>query len=347
MTDTQLNQAIKRGEVGHTYLLWGEESALLEGSLKKLVKLVTADGEAFLPFNLHQFDGETIGVSEVTTAYEALPMMAAKKCVVVKNWKVDKLPKKEFDALLALLEKPNPTSVLILYYTREFDPKKAKNKKLLEVVKKQGIACEFARKSTATLQTAIQKVCAKEQVTIRSDAAGMLILRCQSQYQLIQNELGKMMAYVGAGGEITSEIVARMGCVSVQASAFDLSTAILKGQADRAFVLLDQLFYLRTEPVMIMGALGAVVSDLHRLKMAQRSGISLGQVQRDFSYASRFRLEKSQEVAKRASLDAIHRMIAALNEADHLLKSSKLDDRTILEVAVSKMLATSTAAVGR
>lgn len=347
MTDTQLNQAIKQGKIAPHYLLWGEETALMEASRKQLLALVMTDGEACLPFNLHQFDGEKAGLSDIVTAYTAFPMMAPRKCVMVKNWKLEQLVKKEWEELLSLLERPNPTSVLVLYYTAAFDPKKSKPKQLLAAVNKVGVSCEFTKKSSSALQAAIKQRCESEQVSISSEVAGLLLLRCQSQFMLLQNEVTKLIAYVGPGGEITSDIVTKLGCVSVQASAFDLSTAVLQGQADRAFLLLDQLFFLRTEPVMMLGALGAVVSDLHRLKWAAMAGVSLQEVQRDFSYASRYRLEKSQQVAKKATLEGVCRMIEALHEADRLLKSSKLDARTILEVAISKMLAATTARVSR
>lgn len=339
--DTKLGQMIKAGEFSPVYFLVGEESHLIRKTVGQILK--KAVSPEMEQFNCQQFDGEKLLFNDLQTACGALPFMAERKCVTVKNWNPAKLPKADFDAFLKMLSDPNPSTILILFYTAAlFDYKKdAKIKRVCAIIEKTGVVCEFALKDKATLRRAVNDRCKRAGVAIAPKLCDRLIEDCGSRFSVIMNEADKLIAYAGQGGEITPESMDMLGIPSVQNTAFDLSNAILKRDYNRAFTILDRLFYLRQEPVMIMGALNMSFIDLYRVKTAQASGCTGDDVIRDFHYRSKFRVQKLYRDSPGFSMEQIRACLESLEKADRLLKSSKMEGRLIMEQMLGEMMSVS------
>ncbi|MBS1474166.1 MAG: DNA polymerase III subunit delta [Massilimaliae sp.] len=339
--DDKLAKMIRAGELAPIYFFYGSEIHLMKEMVSLIIK--KAVPPAFESFNLHLFQDDNTTVNGIQTVYDALPMMSEYKCVAVKNWNIDKLGKQDFDQLMNMLGRVNPSTVLVLYDTRQtVDPKKnAKYKKLSEAAAKVGIVTEFALKDKGSLKKAITARCQKAGVSISPELCERLIDQSGSQYAVILNEADKLIAYAGEGGIVTEESVELLGISSVQNTAFDLSNAILKNQYGRAFTILDRLFYLRVEPVMILGALAGSFVSLYRVKAAQMSGLGNDQVISDFHYRSKYQVQKLSQDVSRFSISQIRSCIASLEKADRLLKSSRLDNRIILEQMLGEMISAS------
>jgi len=109
-----LKQHIKNEELLPVYVLYGEESYLVGQYASKLCRRAM-DGEDELDsFNLHRFDGLKCDFNEIEEAAEALPLMAERTCVTVRDYDVGTGDGHE--RLLTLLQEPNESCVLIFYY---------------------------------------------------------------------------------------------------------------------------------------------------------------------------------------------------------------------------------------
>lgn len=320
------------------YFLYGSETLLLQNAVKTLLK--QAVEPAFESFNLQRFDGETLSFPDLETAYTALPMMAEYKCVAVKDWNLEKVGKQELGLLTEMLSDPNPSTILVLYYTKqELDVQKgSKFKKVREICEKKGVVCEFSVPDKGSLRKYLTSYCTKAKVTFPSEVCDYMVERCGAQLSVLVNETDKLIGYTGAGGTITREAVDALCIPSIQNTAFDLSNAILQGQYAKAFGVLDHLFSLRTEPVMILGAMNMSFIDLYRVKAAQTAGLSAADVVRDFKYRSQYRVTKLYKDVTRFSMEQIRGCLGCLEKADRLLKSSKMDSRLILEQMLGEMM---------
>lgn len=338
LTDDALNKSIKSGERYPFYFLYGEETQLLQNTLALLLKKTVTPG--FESFNLQRFDGERVTLNDVQTAYEALPMMAECKCVTVNDWNLDKLNKGDFDAFMNLLTNENPSTVLVLFYTNAAIDvaKSAKFKKICAIIEKKGVVCAFGLKDKATLRKALTSRCKKAGLVLPPAVCDAIIDRCGTSYGVLLNEMDKLISYA-QDGEITMQAVELLCTESVQNTAFDLSNAVLQNNYARAFAILDRLFYLRMDPILMMGALNMSFIDLYRVKTAQTIGLSSDHVIADFHYRAKFRVTKLYKDVTRFSMEQIRHCICCLEKADRLLKSSKLDSRIILEQMLGEMSA--------
>ena len=337
--EEKLEQMLRAGELAPVYFFYGREEQPMREAVERIAK--AAVEPAFAGFNLHRFQEENLSAGELRAVCDTLPMMGGRLCVTVKNWNIDRLGKQELETLLQLAADPNPAAVLVLYDTRPaLEPKKnAKYKKLMDAVEKTGVVTEFPLRDRASLARAVAARCREAGVTIPAAVAGRLAEQCGLQYAAALNEADKLAAYAGPGGEITAQMLEALGVSSVQNTAFDLSNAVLRGQYARAFAILDRLFALRVEPVMILGAVAGSFVSLYRLKAAREAGLPAGQVIADFHYRSKYQIQKLEQDIGRFSIRQIRAGIAALEKADRLLKSSRMDNRTVLEQMLGEMIA--------
>lgn len=341
MTDIELFRKLKQNELAPLYLLYGAETYFVNQALTQIISRAVQPG--FGSFNLQQFQGEKPDWNALEDACEALPMMSDRKCVTVKDLDVDKLVKADLDRLYALLASLPESTVLVLYTVSvSVDMKKsAKYKKLAaEVEKAGGVSCEFPLKDRTTLSRALCERAKKAHVAMDIQTAGTLIDRCSSNYSVLQNELDKLIAYAGPLGEITVKQIDECCIRSIDTSAFDLAKSILSGNFDRAYHLLDELFYLRQEAISILSALSMAFADLYRAKCALSAGKSAEQVTADFRYPKNrlFAVRNAFRDVRSFSTAQIRACITALYEADRKLKSSRQDDRLILEQMLGTML---------
>lgn len=138
---------------------------------------------------------------------------------------------------------------------------------------------------------------------------------------------------------ITPAMVDALTTRQLDASVFDLSKAVLSRRYDTAFFLLDDLLAQREEPVAILAVLSGTFIDMYRMKVAQLSGIPADKVAAALGYRGReFRLRYAAADARRLSLSSLRACLDVLARADKALKSSRADDRLLLERALAALM---------
>lgn len=321
------------------YFLYGQEKYFSSQAVIQIRKAVVE--ESFAGFNLNKISGDKLNLSEFEDMTDALPMMADKRCIIIKDLDLEKLVKADFDKFLEIVKNISPTTVFVLY--QDLIPvdfkKSSKYKKLGELIAKNGVVCDFALKDKSTLKRMLCARAQKAYVELDMKTAELLIDRCSSSYMLLINELDKLISYVGEG-EITKAHIEECSIKSIDASAFDLAKGVLSGNFNRAYLLLDELLYLRQEPVAILSALAMAFADIYRAKCGVAASKSVDELTVDFNYPKnrQFAIKNAIRDVRSFSMEQIRRCINALYDADILLKSSKLENRLILEQMLGKML---------
>jgi DNA polymerase-3 subunit delta len=123
-----------------------------------------------------------------------------------------------------------------------------------------------------------------------------------------------------------------------EARIFDLSKAILSGQARRAMSLLADLFELREAPIAILATLILSYVDQYRARIARDSGVSQKEMAERFGYTSEYRVRGAY--GSRLSTAALRQALEALYDCDRRMKSTGIDDKILLEQTVVKLMRT-------
>ncbi len=333
--EKKLKEDLQKG-VRPVYVLYGEEGYLSSRYATRIASLAVSDDLG--GFNLQTFDGDTASLDQITEAIDALPLMAEKKCVVIRD--LDITAGDDLEKIMPLIEDPSPTTVTVFSYLHlQPQPQKsAKWKNFLKAAETTGAVVQFTKRTATEIAASLCTAAARRGCVLSSQNAALLVQQCGDDVILLGNELDKLAALAN-GGEITAELIKAVATRNLEARVFDLSKAILQHQGDRAYEILHTLLQQKEKPVAILAVLTNAYVDMYRAKVAQAHG-GADEIARMFpSYKGKeFRLRYAARDAAALSMPALYRALDILATADTALKSSRASSRVVLEQTLAQLL---------
>ncbi len=338
VTEQDLKQHLQKGAPAPVYLFYGEEQYLVRHYAAQTVKKAGIQNP---DFNLHLFDSTT-SAQDIFDAADAFPLMSERKCVQVCDFPIDKAPLSEFNKLLSVLEDPNPTTLLVLWFeTVEIDPKKPSDRaqKLLKQIEKiGGVTVQFAHRTTGQLVKVLCDGAARRHVRLDPTTARYIVETAGSDMTTLVQELEKLCAYVPEG-TITREVADALLSPTVESSVFSLSNALLAGDLKKSEQILADLLFMRVEPVAIVSILAGAYIDIYRAMAILKAGQTVSAAAKALGYyKTAFRLENAVRYANRMSPQKIRACLQAISAADTALKSSRLQPKVVLERLFAQLL---------
>lgn len=348
-TETDLKKHLGESSPARLYLLYGQEPYLTAHYTDQVVRLAMgkdAENDPLGQFNLQRFDGQDSSWDAIEEAAQALPLMAERKCVVVRDFDVtaSAVP---FDRVLELAGDP-PEDTVLIFWMDTVIPDGKKNTKwrqFMAAIEKNGVCAELKLKTPAETVKLLCSGASRRGCLLRPENARLLLEQCGDGLYRLLGELDKLCALALETGEgekeITRTMIETAATKNLEASVFDLSKSLLQGRYDTAYRILDRLFFQREEPVAVLGVLISAYADLYRVKVAETAGEPAASLTSAFAYKGReFRLRNASRDAAKLSLPALRECLEVLAEADMRLKSSRMDKRTVLEQAVAALILT-------
>ncbi len=335
--EDSLKKDISSGNFAPVYIIFGDDSYLKKHYRDSIAKKAFG-GDEF--FNLQRFSGD-IELQDVFDAVNQFPIMADRKAVVLSDYDFEHASKNDFDKLCSLLTDCNDECVLILDFDSvEFDAKKsAKAKKLISSAEKGGGRCaEINHRSITALAKMLTDAASKRGCKFGDMAARYLIEISGNDLNTLRNELDKLCAYVG-GGEIIKETVDLISVKSVDASVYDYVKQIFAGNISGALKSLDDMFFMRIDPMAILYTASSSYIDMFRMSAAEKSAINKSEVAADFAYKHKaFVLDRAAQNLRKFNNKKLSLSLEALTDADKALKSFGADERTLLEQLTVKLV---------
>ncbi len=336
-----LKKDLTAKKLSKVYVLFGNDTFLPKFYCDKLSD-IAYDGDPF--FNKQVFNADC-DLQDVYDAVKQYPMMSDKKCVVLNNFDFLSCDKSDFDRLLSLISEVEDGCVLILYFSSVlFDTKKDnKVKKILSQVEKIGgkAVCLDHRTTASLIKMLVSG--AKKRGTVLSDKnARFIIEKCGDDISVLKNELDKLCAYK-QNGEVTKDDIDLICIGSIEANVYDYVAMIATGNVSGALKILDNMFYLRIEPMIILYSVSSVFVDMYRVYIALKTNISKTDIASDFGYKGRaFVLDKSQNYLKKYDFNKLNNSFGCILNTDKELKSfggnekQKLEEMTVRLAVILK-----------
>ncbi len=336
--DIEIKNAIKSGCLKPCYLIFGEEHYLIKNYIKQFENVV----EDFREFNINHFDG-SVKIQEVYDAASSFPMMSSRRLVTLCDYPFDKAAAGETEKLIKMLNDIPSNTVFVMWYeTVEINAKKPGEKfnKLIKAVRDAGgEVCYFGRKSEAEIIKMLQKGAAKRRCQLDNYTARYMIETCSDDLNTLVNELEKLCLYLGENGIITKETVDKVCSRSVEAVVYNISKTVLNGDIAGACRLLDDLFYMNTDPVVILTFLSSAYIDIYRVFAGRTKSMRPYDVGKEFNYGNTaFRLNDAERSLRRLSEKQIIDSLNVLRECEKQIKGSRADSRTALEKAMVELV---------
>lgn len=339
--ENDLKAHIKSGVFPPCCLIFGEDHFLIKNSLQKII---TAAVDGLPDFNINRFDGN-IKIQDVYDAVQSFPMMCSRKAVTLCDYAFDKSSQSENDKLLKMLCDIPSTSVFVMWYeTVDVNPKKPGEKysKLFSAIRESGGEIYYiGRKTESELMRLLQSGAAKRKCRMEAVTARYMIETCSDDLETLVNELEKLCLYVGENGIITNETVDAVCSRSVEAGIYNLSKTVLRNDLTGALKLLDDLFYMNTDPAYILTLLSSAYIDIYRAFAARSVGLRPEETAKELGYGNTaFRLTEAERNLRKFSEQQLTDSLRCLFECDRLLKSSRADAKTVIEKAIIELTLT-------
>ena len=191
----------------------------------------------------------------------------------------------------------------------------------------RGDVAKFAR------QTALRLGCVLE-----PEEAALLADYCNLDSLRLRQEVEKLSAYRGYTGKIQREDIEALVAPTVDANVFQLGERVLRCDFNGAMAIVDDLLFLREEPVSILTILTMSFVDYYRAAAVRRGSISEAAARKELGYGGSYRFTKALELCGRLSGAALSGALEILADADARIKQNGADGRTVLEVTVLRLI---------
>jgi DNA polymerase III subunit delta len=317
VTPEQFLKAIRKGQAAPAYFFTGPESQLKREAIAALVALVPEGLRAFNVQIFHAFEDEVI---DVLTAARSLPLMAARRIVVLRDIEKTRLDQARRGELLAeYLEAPAPETVFVVT-TEDKDRAKA-------LVGKHGdkwSVVSFNPLQGAALAAAVKAEAVRLGCTIDAAAVEELIQAAGEDRARLSSELGKLRSAVGSGGVIDGAAVARYAAGYARHGAGDFVDAIGRRDLTGSLRLLRELTIKENEFLGLLGMLGKRLRVFWYLAGGER------EVPREFRIYPKD-LERYRAEARRFTREEIERGLQGLVRLDDAVKSTAVPPHLLLE----------------
>lgn len=343
----RLKKLLSEGYLPGLYVIAGEEKHSVKKAAQALI--AKASGKMFPEFNSNEFGNEALA-EDIGAAVEALPFMAEHKCVSVSDYNMDEKSGEELQRICEMIEEVPETTTLVFWYpTLEPGGKNASGwKTFLKKAEAVGNVVLFGRKKPEELQKLMMRQAAKEGCVLSRSVAEKIVEYAGQDLNLLEQEIGKLSAFAlgsweegGRQGEaeITADMVESLTCKTPETTSFLMANAVVAGNYEKAYSLLDVLFYQKIKSPMILGALCGPYVDMYRMWAAKESGRTSSALLDYGEYKGReFCLRNAERNIRSLSKGAVRKSLNLLMEADMAIKGSPLDDRVIFEELIAKLL---------
>lgn len=336
INESDLKKEIKSGEFKNAYLLYGEESYLKEYYANELKNKIV--DKTFEAFNFHSFDGKDTQLDDILKDAQMLPMMSEYNFVLVKDYPIDKSAS-DIKLLEEYLKDAPDTTVLVFWFDAvEVDTKSAKFKKVINAFEAVGDCVELQKRSENDVAKLLVSGAKKRGSSISADTAKYLISVSGNDMKNLLNELDKL-SYYAKGNEITKQTVDNMATKCLQARIYDLSKFVVAGNSSKAYDVLNTLFEMKEEPIIILSAISGVYVDMYRVKCAKSAGFGFDDVAKYYNYRGReFALRNATRDCANLSTEQLRSSIDEISQTDIKLKSTVVNKKLLIEELIIKLI---------
>ncbi len=342
MTREQFHEQLKAGAILPCYLFEGEEEYTKRAALDSLKQRVISGDFAQLNHSVLR----NPPVDELIAVAETLPLMADKRLVVVHDLSLlgGKGGNEEeeegkakgsgaADRLADYLARL-PASLCLVFYTQG---KANGTRKLYKLLSKQGAVVSFETPGQSTLiKWMARELKAYGKQIDRATAEQMLFAVGQDMH-LLSHELAKVAAHAGEREAVSAEDVEAVCIKTIEYKVFDLSDAVVAGQASRASRLMDEMIREGEQRLMLLALLQRQYRQLLFAKLLSQQNLAPEALARKLAVPP-FVGRKLQQLARQHSLPRLKWAYDLLIDTEFLVKSGQILEEGSLEQALYQLL---------
>ncbi|MCL1976368.1 MAG: DNA polymerase III subunit delta [Firmicutes bacterium] len=329
---------INCGKLKPVYLIFGEESRLIEESLQNLIKAISPGGGEW---GIEILDGTLINPYTAVAAAQESSLFGDRRLVAVKNinWlettaKNSGLKNENEDSLnslLVYLEKPNPDACLALTVRGNID----KRRKLVQQIHKKGRLIECVTPKGVERDAWLARRFEAAGFKVEKRAIAHISVSCVNLNQMA-NEADKLMLYCADKAEISYNDALATVAESSLLTVFELTDAAVAKNAAKACSYYRRLLQQGEDVQKIFGLLAAQFRNILLVKDMLKIGVSQSVIAKELRLHP-YVTEKCTYASRAFSQRQLIKVLEMLLAADIAYKSGQGDLKELLETVILRI----------
>ncbi len=279
ITIENLEKDLKAEKLNSIYLLYGEETFLLESCLKKIKSNFGETKEG-----INEIKIDESNVSSIISDIETPAFGYEKKLIIARNTGLFKKEGKKktvnnnnalINKLTEYIKENNKIiqeAVVLVFVEQEVE----KNE-LYKILEQYGVICEFQELKPIQITARLKAICKAYQVQVEDSTLQYFIECCGTNMQELINEIRKLIEYVGTGGTIQKQAIDLLCIKQLDSIIFDLTDNLGKRQTKKALEVLHSLLYQKEPIQKILITLYHHFKKLYIIKIAQRENKNIAE----------------------------------------------------------------------
>lgn len=329
----QFKQDLKNNTLGNFYIFCGEEAFLRDYYLAELTKKLSNGPAA--EFNVHRFDAASIAPQALLDAVEAMPMMAERTLVRVDDVDLFKQPEGAREQYAAIFsDLPDYCCVLFVYDTVEFKIN-GTMKKLAAAIREHAQILTFGKQSERDLCAWITRHFRAHDKTVTDDLCQYLIFRTDGLMTTLAGEIDKIAAYQ-QGPAITRGAIDAVVIPALSAQTFDISDAVVKEDFETALSKLQELYAMQTDPIAVLGAIGAQLRRLFYARVILSAGGGQKELM-ELTGLKSYPASLTMTAARRVTDGFCQKAVELVLQTDVAMKTGADDPERLLELLLVQL----------
>ncbi|MBR1584872.1 MAG: DNA polymerase III subunit delta [Clostridia bacterium] len=337
MNHSAFFSSLKKGEIARCYLFEGKEEFTKRSALSALRQQVA--GGDFAAMN----DTRLIDPAPdaLIAAAETLPFLSDRRFLEIRDCAMltgEKSREYEEDSAVKQLDEyleHLPDTVCMVFYVRG---KADGRKKLYNILKKKAVIVAFDPLEDRELSQWIAKTLARQGKKISLAACQRLWFSAGRELTLLDNEIGKLIAYTGDREEVTEADIDAVCVHSTEYRVFDLTDALLSGRGMQAMDMLAALLREGEDRLGLLPMLGRQCRQLKYTKAMALGGASPDEIGRRLGVPP-FIARKNMGTARLYTLEQLNDMGKWCLDTEYQVKSGQMMDVGSLEKVMLQILA--------
>lgn len=320
------------------YVFHGDDDLRIEEEVARVRERMGSSPDAQM--NTSEFDGTATGIHEILNVASTYPMFYDKRLVIVKDllaWITRKgagnTGKQAVELLVENL--PNlPEWTRLVFVERVKLPD---THKIAQLAKQHpsGLEKAFAAPKDPT-QWIIKRAQDAYGANIEPRAAAALASVIQSDLRRADNELVKLVSYVGTERPITENDVALLTPYVAEASMFEMVDALAEGRGKAAMTYIRRLLEQGED---VFSLYGMIVRQF-RLLLLAKEHLATGGYPGTISEAigvHRFVAEKLAKQTRSFSLSDLERIYGLLHDYDVQMKTGRIEPELAVDLLIASL----------
>lgn len=307
----------------NAYLINGNSFYLLKDEINKIIKNQT---------NITNYDLEDDLLSDILEDASYVSLFDETKYLIINNANIfssEKTKEEDITLLLKYLDNSNPNTTLIFTLLKPLDERK----KLVKLFKEKYSVKTIKDLNENDLVNKINDILKLNEKKMSILSIHYLIDSCHNNYDIIINELNKIIIYLNNKTEITDNEVKEIVSKYTEIDNFKFSDAIINKNMIKAFSILEELQNNNVDAIMLIGLLASqyrTILGVLILNNENKSDSEIASILEIHPYRVKMAKEKSYYF----TIELLKEHLCFLAELDAKIKKGLLEGYKALEMFI-------------